>query len=360
MNDSTGNSGDTNTNGNGNGTPTSRAEVLALMASLDDADRQLVAEVNDPATESDGLDRAEVLRSWMSLMGSGRRALLTAADAAAEEDVGAAALPVPSEADQEPPALTDAEITEADAEIEDAVLGDLPRLTSADIDWGEPVESTRDRSLGARLEHAIGTGEGLEIADAHLAAVQQWIAEHPKGCEPYGSESEWRDLVRFDVVKLSDDDYMSNRKQLAAGSGWPVSHLDNRRKEARTSEEADDRDQEMWTEHEPWEAEGRRRHAARRSSETGSSTHFLRARCRDCDRALGSVLACALRLQYQSVVGDHVTGKTMRENVAVERAYRPSPTPGAGLQHLDGSAVPVRQRESADAVDRRSRFLSEF
>ena len=210
-----------NTNGNGNGTPTSRAEVLALVASLDATDRNVVSEITDPATESDGLDRAEVLRSWTSLMGTCRRALLTAADAAAEEEAEITVEPsVLTEA--EPPALTDA---------------DIPVLTAAEIPWGEPVASTRDRTLGARLEYAIGTGGELEQADRNLAAVQVFIDEHPAGCDPYGQEGPWRDLLRFHVVKLLDLDYQSYRLQLAKGAGWQVAQLDKERAKARKKPE---------------------------------------------------------------------------------------------------------------------------
>ena len=152
--------------------------------------------------------------------------------------------------------------TKADTEAEG------PVLTAAEIPWGEPVASTRDRSTVARLEYAIATGSDLENASPHLAAVTKWIENHPEGCDAYGAEPEWRDLLRFDIPKLLADDYESCRKILARGADIRVSHLDSKRLEARKSADAGEADGRGWTNHEPWtnhetvaRAGGRRRAA---------------------------------------------------------------------------------------------------
>ena len=83
-----------------------------------------------------------------------------------------------------------ASVTEAARSVPTAADADAetPVLSAADIPWGEPVASTRDRSLGARLEYAIATGsDGLEHADPHLASVKSWINDHPAGCDAWFS-----------------------------------------------------------------------------------------------------------------------------------------------------------------------------
>lgn len=121
-----------------------------------------------------------------------------------------------------------------------------------DLDFGEEVPSTRDRTLESRLAHAIETGAGLEEADADLAAVQAFLADHEEDADPYGASSEFRDLLRFNIPKLLDADYESYRKVLAKGADIRVSFLDEKRKKARKSAVGVERDVGMWTCHTPW------------------------------------------------------------------------------------------------------------
>ena len=193
----------TTTNGNGNGVigaaeaseldlRGASEEVLALAASINATNRRVVAEITEAKAEGSGPTKADA---------EAEGAVLTKADAEAEG-----------------PELTASEI---------------PILSASEIPWDEPVASTMDRTLEGRLLRAIATGEGLEHPSPHLAAVQAFLDKHPPGCDVYGAESEFRDLLRFDVPKLSEDDWQTYRKQLAKGSGWRASHLDKQRRRRR-------------------------------------------------------------------------------------------------------------------------------
>ncbi len=50
-----------------------------------------------------------------------------------------------------------------------------PPITADQIPWGQQVNSTRDRSLKARIERSIKTGDELEPTDRHLAALLELI-----------------------------------------------------------------------------------------------------------------------------------------------------------------------------------------
>ncbi len=78
-----------------------------------------------------------------------------------------------------------------------------PPITADQIPWGQQVNSTRDRSLKARIERSIKTGDELEPTDRHLAALLKLIDRDKDIMVTNDVKPEDKDLLELFVHALA-------------------------------------------------------------------------------------------------------------------------------------------------------------